>query len=47
MTVRIPDHEAMRAAESFDAIPPLPRAVPALPAEIESKSLLDCTSAMS
>ena len=32
ITVRTPDHEAMRAAESFDAIPPLPRAVPADPA---------------
>ena len=31
ITVRTPDHAAMRAAASFDAIPPLPRAEPAPP----------------
>jgi hypothetical protein len=38
MTVRMPDHDAMRAADNFDAIPPLPRAVPALPAATLSRS---------
>ncbi len=31
MTARTPDHEAMRAAASFDAIPPLPRSVARAP----------------
>ena len=36
ITVRTPDHEAIRAAESLLAIPPLPRAVPDAPAFTES-----------
>jgi hypothetical protein len=45
MTVRTPDHDAMRAADSFDAMPPLPRAVPALPAATLSRSSsVDTTS---
>ena len=32
MTARTPDHEAILAAASFEAIPPLPRSVPAPPA---------------
>ena len=32
ITARTPDHEAMRAAASFDAMPPLPRAEPVPPA---------------
>ncbi len=31
MTARTPDHEAMRAAATFDAMPPLPRSEPAPP----------------
>ena len=36
MTVRTPDHDAIRAASSFDAMPPLPRPLPPLPARIAS-----------
>ena len=36
MTVRTPDHEAMRAASSLLAMPPLPRPLPPRPALIAS-----------
>ena len=36
MTVRIPDHDAIRAADSLLAMPPLPRPLPAAPALIDS-----------
>ena len=36
MTVGTPDHDAIRAASSLLAIPPLPRPLPPRPAEIDS-----------
>ena len=36
MTVRTPDHEAMRAASNFEAMPPLPRPLPPRPARMAS-----------
>ena len=36
ITVRTPDHEAMRAASSLLAMPPLPRPLPPRPASIAS-----------
>ena len=47
MTARIPDHEAMRAAESLEAIPPLPLFDPVAPADTLMRGSLSCTSVMS
>ena len=46
MTARTPDQEAIRAAESFDAIPPLPRFDPDSPASTLIKGSPSYTSVM-
>ena len=48
MTARTPDHEAIRAAASFDAMPPLPRAEPVPPAiDAERSGRRPATSSIS
>ena len=47
MTARTPDHAAILAAASFDAMPPLPRAVPVPPASASSEWSTSTISSMS
>ena len=44
MTAVTPDHDAIRAAASFDAMPPLPREVPAPLVVTDSKGSSACTT---
>ena len=47
MTARTPDHDAMRAAATFDAMPPLPRCEPAPPICSSKARSMPTTSSMS
>ena len=47
MTVSTPDHDAIFAAASFDAMPPLPTTLPGPPATSSSSWSISTTSSMS